>query len=98
MTIKRLSQDQFDRITQLPSVSSLSEQTLTIAHRCLVKGEQQSTLMGEYNVTRAAISQAVLRVWNACPPGYEFVTALVTEDQALQIKKWEREASKAIKG
>ncbi|WP_036990819.1 TrfB-related DNA-binding protein [Metapseudomonas furukawaii] len=98
MTVKRLSEEQFSRIVQLPNLMQMSEQTRHIAYRCLVKGEQQSALAKELNLTRGAISQTVNRVWNACPPGYVLVTALITEEQAFQVKQWENAALKAIKG
>lgn len=98
MAIKRLTEGQFRQLEQLPAVQSMGEQTRQIAYRCLVKGEQQKVLVDELKLTRGAISQAVNRVWSACPPGYELVTALLTEEQAAQVKAWEKAALRAIKG
>lgn len=98
MATKRLTEEQYRLIEQLPAVQAMTEQNRSIAYRCLVLGESQMSLAKEFNLTKGAVSQTVQRVWGACPPGYELVTALVSEEQALQIKRWEREAKTAIKG
>lgn len=98
MTAKSLTEEQFRQIEENPTVQAMGEQNRKIAFRCLVLGEPQVALAKEFNLTRGAVSQTVNRVWGACPPGYQLVTALVSDEQALQIKQWEREAKKAIKG
>lgn len=98
MTAKRLTEEQFREIEKNATVQAMGEQNRLIAFRCLVLGEPQVSLAKEFNLTRGAVSQTVNRVWGACPPGYQLVTALVSDEQALQIQQWEREAKKAIKG
>ncbi len=98
MATKRLTEEQYQLIEQLPTVQAMSEQNRNIAYRCLVLGQTQMSLAKEFGLTKGAVSQTVQRVWGACPPGYELITALVTEEQALLIKRWEREARSAIKG
>jgi hypothetical protein len=98
MATKRLTEEQFRLIEQLPTIQAMGEQNRSIAFRCLVQGESQISLAREFSLTRGAVSQTVNRVWGACPPGYRLVTALVSVEQAEQIKQWERAAKAAIKG
>lgn len=98
MSNRSMSEEQFRTIAQHQSLAGVSKQRIEIAYKHLVLGIKQTVLAEEYGLTKGAVNQAVNRVWSVGPPGYEVITALVTEQQADVIRKWEQEAKKAIKG
>lgn len=79
----------------------IGQQSQEIAYGVLVLGHQQKKYTEELGISKGAVSQAVKRVWNyhlenSLPLGFARVTAVVTEQQAYQVKVWEKNAKKKM--
>jgi len=97
--VKRLSAAQFARAIQ---GLEIAPRTLEIAQGVLVDGRPQAEYTKRLGVTKGAVSQAVSRVWDShqsknLPAGFERVTAVLPERQAVIVKKWEAAAKAKVR-
>lgn len=98
MKIGRLTAAEFKRAAR---GRDWSEQTLEIGSGVLVEGKQQKEFCELYGISKAAVNQAVLRVWKAylemcVPEGFERVTVILPKDKAAKVKAWAEKAKQLI--
>jgi len=91
---KRLTENQFQEAVRGLDVS---QQTLEIAHAVLVLGAPQTEFAQKFQLSRAAVSQTVKRVWDAyadnnLPKGYERLTVILPSHRAYIVKQWQKDA------
>ncbi len=95
---KRLTEEQFDAAIQQLDIG---QQSKDIAYGVLVEGRKQVEFKEELGLTKGAISQAVMRVWNSyqaiAPEGYRRVSATLPDHRAFIVEKWAREAEEKLK-
>lgn len=94
---KRLTEEQFRIAIQKLQPS---RQTVDIAHGILVEGRRHGEYVKLYGITKSAVSQTALRVWNAVDPmpaGFERVTAILPAHQAFVVRKWALKAEAKLK-
>ena len=95
---KELTEEEFQKAVL---ALEIGQQSKDIAYGVLVLGHQQKRYIETLNISKGAVSQAVKRVWdchqnNTLPMGFARVTAVVTEQQAYQVKVWEQTDKKKI--
>lgn len=92
---KRLTEADFHRAV---SGLDVGPQTIEIARGVLVDGKPQVAFANALGLSKGAVSQAVQRVWAAATPelpqGFERVSVILPEHQAVIVRQWEKEADK----
>ncbi|WP_448949358.1 TrfB-related DNA-binding protein [Lautropia mirabilis] len=96
MTKKRLTEGQFLVATKRLQIS---KQSLQITHGVLVEGRRHTEFVEKFGITKAAVSQAVRRIWDAAdvlPSGFERVSAILPAHQAFIVRKWAARAEEKL--
>lgn len=94
---RRLTAEEFDKaVAVLPRMTPEIE---AMTRRILVDGAPQKDFATPTR-SKAAVCQAVARVWGAVkmvPEGYELVVAVLPAFQAFQVREWAKQTKRTLK-